>query len=131
MANFNYRSQFMYSNAGNFTKLLMKVSIGAAGAPTIVAGTGMGITSMARTAAGRYVITLSKSFNSLLGLSVVSRSGASAPAAPGLNITTDAVSSSPATITIQFRDIAAAAADPASGEVLYVEIDLNSSSLSN
>jgi len=132
MSNLNYRSQFMYSNAGQFVKLLVKVSIGATGAPTVVSGTGMGIASVTRSAAGKYVIALSNTFNSLFGVQCISKSGASAPAAPVVAIAADAVSTASApAVTIQCYNLSGAATDPASGEVLYVEIDLNRSSLSN
>jgi hypothetical protein len=132
MSNFNYRSQFHYSYAGQRVSLMAKISIGASGAPTIVSGTGMGIASVVRSSAGKYVINLSNSFYSLLSLSVISNSGSSAPAAPIVDIATDAVSSASApAVTIQMRNLSAAAADPASGEVLYLVMDMNRSSTGN
>lgn len=132
MSNRNLRSQFIYSNAALYTKLLARVSIGSSGAPTIVSGTGMGIASVVRSSAGLYVITLQDTYNTLLGVNVISNSGASAPAAPLVNIAASAVSSLTAPhVTIQCRVPAGTATDPASGEILHIEINLNRSSLSN
>jgi hypothetical protein len=132
MANFNYRSQFAYSYAGQKVTLLAKVTIGASGAPTLVSTTGMGISSITRTATGKYAILLTNAFASLLDVNVNFISGTSAPAAPAVNVVTDAVSTASApTLTIQCRDIAAAAADPANGETMLIAIDLNRSSLPN
>jgi hypothetical protein len=131
MPNVNLRSQFHYSNAGAFTKLLVKVSIGAAGAPTIVSGTGMGITSITRVSAGKYTILLSNPYNSLLGVDSINRATA-APAAPVVCIATDTVTSATApALQLQCYNNAGTATDPASGEVLYLAISLNRSSLSN
>jgi len=130
--NMNFRSQFIYSNAGQLVKLLVKVSIGAAGAPTVVSGTGMGISSITRSSAGKYVVALSNPYNSLLGMQLISKSGASAPASPIVSLAADAVSTQAApTLTFQCYNLSGVATDPASGEVLYIEIDLNRSSLSN
>lgn len=130
MSNFNYRSQFAYSYCGQKVSLLAQVSIGASGAPTIVAKSGMGISSIVRNSAGNYTIHLTNTFFVLLNASVVSISGSSAPAAPLMNIVASTVStvSAPA-VQIQLRSGAGTATDPASGEVLLIELDLDRSSL--
>lgn len=129
MANLRYRSQFSYSFAGQRVKLLAQVAIGASGAPTLATNTGMGIASITRSATGKYVIALGNSFATLLSVNVISNSGTSAPAAPLVNIVDNSVSSvSAPSVTIQCRDIAAAAADPASGEILMIEVELDRSS---
>lgn len=129
MSKINYRSQFSYSFAGQAVVIRAKVSIAAAGAPTIVAGTGMGIQSITRNSAGDYSILLSNPFFALLDARVSIDSGASAPAAPFMNIEADTTTSVAApTLRVQFRDIAAAAADPASGEVLHLSLEFNRSS---
>ncbi len=128
MANRNYRSSSAYGYAAYPVSLRMKVSIGAAGAPTIASGTGMGITSITHNSAGDYSILLNNPYTSLMGVHVVFNSGASAPAAPLVNIESDAVATAAAPILrLQCRDIAAAAADPASGEIMHIEILLNNS----
>ncbi len=132
MSNVNYRSQFMSSYAGQFVKLMAKVSIGASGAPTIASKSGMGISSIVRNSAGNYTINLTQAFYNLFGIQVVSISGSSAPAAPLLNIVSNNVQTSSApSVIIQLRNASGAATDPASGEVLLIEIDLNRSSTGN
>lgn len=129
MANLNFRSQFAYSYSAKAVKLRAKISIAAAGAPTIVSGTGMAITSIVRNGAGDYSIRLSQSYAALLDVQAVFESGTSAPAAPDLNIRTDAVATASAPILrVQFRDIAGAAADPAPGEIMHLTIELHDSS---
>lgn len=127
MAKVNYRSQFSYSFAGQPVVLRAKVSIGASGAATIDSGTGMGIESVTRgVSAGLYAIVLSDKFRDLLDVRAVFASGSSAPAAPMLNIVSESVASG--TLSIQMRDAAGVAADPASGEDMYLIIELNRSS---
>lgn len=129
MAKVAYRSQFSYGFAGQACVLRPQYSIGASGAATLVSGTGMGVESITRNSAGNYTILLSGSFFQLLDLRMAIESGASAPAAPSLNIVSQAVGTVAApAIIIQMRDIAGAAADPASGEILRLSIDLNRSS---
>ena len=129
MPKLNYRSQFSSSFAGQAVVLRPRVSIGASGAPTIVSGTGMGVDSITRNSAGNYTILLSGPAYELMGISADIISGVSAPAAPSMNIESQAVGTIAApTVIVQFRDIAGAAADPASGEILLIQIDLNRSS---
>lgn len=126
--NSNFRSQFNYSMAGKAETIRAKVAIGALGAPTIASGTGAGILSIARTAAGAYTVVLKSPSFALTAVRASIVSGASAPAAPLLNIVSETVNSSAApSILLQFRDIAEAAADPASGEVIHLTIELNGS----
>lgn len=129
MSKVNYRSQFAYSFAGQPVTLRAKVSIGASGVATIASGTGMGILSITRdvSTAGLYAIVLSDKFFALMDVRASIASGASAPAAPLLNIAADAVPSA-GTLSIQFRDLTGTDADPASGEVIHLSIELNRSS---
>lgn len=98
---------------------MLKVNIGATGAPTIA--NGKGVASIVRNSAGNYSITLKDNFNVLMSSDVMFNSGSSAPAAPLVNLVSETVSSTKI-VRIQCRDIAAAAADPASGEVLMMHI---------
>jgi len=129
MANYNFRSQFHYSYSAKPVVLRATVSFGASGAPTIVSGTGMGISSIIRNSAGDYSIALSRAFGGLMALSHVFNSGASAPAAPDMYIKTDSVSSGTAPLVRVVFDAAGTATDPASGEKVLLEIVLNDSSL--
>src|SRR5579859_3546078 len=109
-------NQFSYSFAQP-EHLYMTVSFGASGAPSIVANTGMGISSITRSSAGKYIIALSHAYNGLLSVEIKSISSSAAPAAPISYIVSDASTSSTApAITVQFDNLSAAATDPASGE---------------
>lgn len=114
--------QFRYSKERMVVDLYCKVSIGAAGAPTLVSGSAKGIASIARNSAGVYTITLSDIYNRLLNLSgnFIAASGA---AAPIVEVIAESVSSAK-TIQIQATDVAGAATDPASGETMMLTISL-------
>lgn len=127
MANRYARSEFLRSFIADARVLALSVSFGSSGAPTIVSGTGMGIKSVARSSAGRYVITLQDAYKGLIRMSH-SFVSASAPASPSMYIAAEAVSSASApTITVVFNT-AGTATDPASGEKVLLEIELNNSS---
>lgn len=119
--------QFRYSAERDVVELFLKVNIGASGAPTI--DKGKGITSITRNSAGKYTIVLKDIFNCLLGVDSAFVSGTSAPAAPSVNVVSETVNT-PATknIVIQCRDIAASAADPASGEVMMLRLTMRNAS---
>lgn len=127
MANLRYRSQFQYSFAGQQVVLFAQVAIGASGAPTIAANTGLGISTIVRNSAGNYTITFSNAFATLLDLDVNSISGASAPAAPAFNIVANGVASS--TLQFQLRNNSGVATDPASGEILLISVTMDRSSV--
>jgi hypothetical protein len=118
--------QFRYSNERDLQDIMLKVSIGASGAPTIVLG--KGIVSMTRTGTGAYTLVLKDISNKLMHMSMVSLSGASAPTAPIMNIVSEAVNSASPNIHIQLRDLTGAAADAANGEVLMISITVRNAS---
>lgn len=102
----------------------MKVSIGAAGAPTIVSQENKGIASIARNSAGKYTITLQDNYYALLmaqGMCLT----AGIPAAPTFSVFSEAVASG--SIVVQFSDAAGAAADPGNGELVYIQLSLSNS----
>lgn len=127
-SNFRYRSQFNFSWSAKPVTLRAVISIGASGAPSIVANTSMGIASVVRNSTGDYTIALSHAYGSLMSVKHIFNSGASAPAAPGMYIKANSVSSATAPSIEVVTNAAGTAADPASGEILYVEIELNESS---
>jgi hypothetical protein len=129
--NYNYKSQFSYSHCAAQVNLFAKISIGATGAPTIVSGTGTGISSIVRNSAGDYTINLSNPYNTLLGVDAVFHgNGGAAPAAPLVSIKTDAVATASApAVEILCTNSAGTATDPANGETIYLSILLNRSSL--
>lgn len=120
-------NQFHYSHAQP-ESLYASISIGAAGAPTIVSGTGMGISSITRSSAGRYVITLSHAYQGLLGVrsSIVS---SAAPAAPSIYVAVNSVKTSTAPTLTVVTNAAGTATDPASGEIILLEVLLQKSSV--
>ncbi len=118
--------QFHNSFVPNFTALFLKATIGVAGAPTLVALQSMGIDSISRSAAGKYVITLNKKYQSLrMVKSCFIASGGAA--APDLAVDTDAVLSA-GTLTVVTQS-GGVNTDPAPGEVMLIEIDLKDSSV--
>lgn len=117
--------QFRYSYERDLSDIMLKVSIGASGAPTIV--NGKGVTSIVRNSAGNYSITLKDMHNVLMSTQTSFNSGASAPAAPLVNVQSETVNSTKI-VRIQCRDIAAAAADPASGEIMMIHLTVRDAS---
>jgi hypothetical protein len=130
MGNFLYRSQFVRGFAGEPVELRASISFGAAGAPTLVAGTGMGISSVVRNSAGDFTIALSQAFVSLMGVDHVMISSA-ASAAPELRVKANSVSSASAPSIEIVTSAAGTATDPASGEIMLIKILLNRSSTGN
>lgn len=130
MANFNYRSQFLSSYCGQQVALYAKINIGSTGACTLVSGTGMGIASITRNATGAYTLALTNTFSQLLNVEIQIKSGTSAPAAANVNIVTDAVATAAAPLVkFQMRNNSGTATDPASGEVLYITLRMDRSSV--
>lgn len=120
-------NQFRYSMEYNVVDLFAVVTIGGTGAPTLTIGGG--ITSISRTSAGLYVITLTDQYNKLLHVSNQAVTSTSAQAAPLMTVVSETVATTKI-ITIQFRAIDnTTATDPASGEVLLIKISLRNSSL--
>lgn len=128
MAKVNYRSQFSYSFAGQPVVLRAKVLFDSSGDASIVSGTGMGIESIAHNSDGDYTISLSNSFAALLDVRAIMDAGSSAPAAPIMSLSDDSVDTSE--LSIALRDLSGVLTDPADGEVMYLCIELNRSSLS-
>lgn len=128
MANPVFRTnQFFYSHAQP-EALFAKVTIGASGAPTLVKGTGMGISSITRVSAGRYTIAFSHAYAALLGLTRTTVS-ASAPTAPATYVVADNTTSKTAPGITIITNVTGTATDPASGEVMLIEVLLQKSSV--
>jgi phenylacetate-coenzyme A ligase PaaK-like adenylate-forming protein len=118
--------QFHNSYVPNLTCLYLKATIGASGAPTINALQSMGIDSISRTSAGKYLINLNKKYDSLrMAKAVFIASGGAN--APDLAVDTDAVRSA-GTLTV-VTQAGGVNTDPASGEVMLIEIMLKDSSV--
>lgn len=110
--------------------LMGEVTIGATGAPTLVTAKSKGIKSITRVSAGQYRVVLQDTYVRLFACWVAFLADA-APAAPAVNtMVTGTNTSNRASpqITFQCRSNAGAATDPASGEVMALEIALGDSS---
>jgi hypothetical protein len=106
-------------------QIYARVTIGASGAPTLVAADSVGVASISRVSAGLYTITLQDTYNKL----VYGNCEVRTPSAEDIkaNLVTESVSSAK---TVQFRCVAVATAtDPASGDSLYVVLHLKNSSV--
>jgi hypothetical protein len=129
MANRYFKSQFTYSFRVQPVRLFAKITFGAAGAPTLSANDSVGVASVARNGAGDYSITLSDIYPKfLLAKHVFDTSGTgAAPASPGMYVKSNAVASTKI-LRVVFN-AAGTATDPASGEIVYLEIGLDNSSV--
>lgn len=131
MANRNF-DQTLDSLVKKLTLVQGSVVIGATGA--VGTTTGNGVSSIARVSAGKYTITLSDTYYRFVGLEYsFYEGGAGSPLVYTLSVFSDPQSATvgvPAgLLTIQCRDAAGAAVDPASGAVLYFSILLRNSSV--
>lgn len=122
MANRNFkRKQALESE---IKEIYAKITIGAVGAPTLVAADSIGVASVSRTSAGLYAITLQDKYVSLKHASaeVVT------PTAEDMksNIVSEFVST---TKVVNVRcTTGAIATDPASGDSILVALQLKNSS---
>lgn len=130
MANRRFRSQFRFGHEAMVVELFMKMDIGAVGAPTLDVKASKGIESVTRLGAGQYEITLEDRYVKLLHMDDDQRNGATAPAAPMVQVESDTVSSDKK-IVIQYRDVAQAATDPADGEEQRLKLTLSNSTVGN
>ncbi len=119
--------QFQYSYERDLTHIVAKITIGSSGAPTLT--NAKGIVSMTHTGTGAYTIVLKDNYYLFMSASASFISSTSAPAAPSLNVVSETVNSSSApSVLIQMRDIAGAAADPASTEVMLLHLVMRNAS---
>ncbi len=123
MANRNYsRKQALEKEV---KEIYAKITIGASGAPTLVAAQSQGVASVSRTSAGLYVITLQDKYSKLMH----ARFDVTTPSAEDIhsNLVSESVASAK---TVTFRTCAAATpADPASGDSVLVSLQLKNSSV--
>ncbi len=118
--------QFHNSFVPNLTCLYLHATIGALGAPTLVAAKSVGIDSISRVSAGKYLITLNKKYQGLRMLNSVFEASGGA-AAPDVSIDTNAVTTS-GTLTVVTQS-GGVSTDPANGEIMKLEIMLKDSSV--
>lgn len=106
-------------------ELFIKISIAAAGAPTLVSGASYGAASIARNSAGNYTLVLQDQYNSLKNLEIIHQ--ASSAQDLSFQMASEDVNSSNKSIT--FMSLTAGTeTDPASGTVLLLKIELKNTS---
>jgi len=113
--------------------LYARITIGASGA--VSSSSGLGIASVVKQAsAGQYTVTLSDRYNQLLhaNVTVISAVDAAQTVGTAYRIQSEAVNSATPNLIIQASDTATGAdANPTSGDILLLKIELRNSSLSN
>lgn len=125
MANRQF-TQFSYQLEKAVVSLFAHIAIGASGAPTINAARSKGVKSIVRNGAGDYTLTLQDSYVALLGFGVTFQV-ATVPAAPGVSVKTDSVTSAPNGSVRFICSTGGTATDPASGEIMKVSLRLSNS----
>jgi hypothetical protein len=124
MANRNFKPGAVALEQGT-VKLYAKFTVGAANAITV--NKGIGITSIARTAAGKITITLEDVYPMFLGLNVIKSNASAAAEALVPSVVSEDVSSTKA-IVVGFSNAAVPAfTDLTDGDVVFVEITLKNS----
>ena len=122
--------QFTGVNVAGATRVFAKVTVGASGAPTLIT-TGVNtnngfIASITRNSAGDYTLALADAWNALLGLKTTTINSTGISASPDVNVKTDAVT----TKSLRFVcSTGGVATDPASGDILLIQIILKNSSI--
>lgn len=118
-------NQFRLSLEKSIVDLYAQVTIGATGAPTLVAASSKGIASISRSSAGDYVLTLSDKYVGLLDFSVITQNATGISASADVGIKAQSVASAK---TIEFVcSTGGVATDPASGDRLFIKISLKAS----
>jgi hypothetical protein len=122
--------QFVGNNVAGVTRVFAKVTIGASGAPTLVTsgvnGNNGYITSITRNSAGDYTLALTDAYNGLLGFKALTINSTGISASPNVGIKSNAVT----TKSLEFVcSTGGVATDPASGDILLIEIVLKNSSI--
>ena len=126
MANRAY-TQFHLSLVKQPVMLWAKAAIGAVGAPTLSASNSKGVTSIARTSAGLYLITLTDPYQKLLMFSSCQVLAAGAPSS--LFSLVRSYDLAAKTISVLFVDSAGAAVELANGTTLHLKFELDRSSV--
>lgn len=118
-------NEFRHSLEKKVVDLFCNFTVGATGAPTLVAAKSKGVASISRTSPGLYVITLQDRYVRFLGIRGTFKVAAPAvPSAPVIQLSAETVATTK-TITIQFVDLEVpAATELASGEEIYLTITL-------
>lgn len=115
--------QFRYSYERDIVEIYLKASIGASGAPTLVAS--KGVTSIVRNSTGNYTITLKDKHYLFLDADYRVQN-ATAPAAPGMYIVSESVNGTKQ-VVVQLNS-AGTAADPDSGSTIMIRLAVRDAS---
>lgn len=121
-----YGFQFRSSGCPAVWDLFAKVTIGTAGAPTLVAAKSIGVTSISRVSAGKYLVTLNNKYPRMLQVftTFIATDGA---AAPNVAVSIDSIASA-GTLTI-VTQAGGVNTDPAPGEIMHLNIVVKNSSI--
>jgi len=150
MANRNF-ANMQYSAVKGVVRLWARVSIGATGAPTLskwnpatrtyssapTTGTGPyargaeGIKSIARNDVGVYTLTLQDTYQRVLGFKATFSNATGLPTIVAVGLWSAATDVTAATPVIKFTTMSstATAADPANGDVMQLEIELQNTAV--
>lgn len=123
-------NQFRLALEKKIVDLYARVTIGAAGAPTLVASASKGIQSITRNSAGLYTIVLQDKYVGLLHFSVAVQLAAGAPSSVGGHILRAVnVSANAKSIQVLFVDAAGAAVEVDNGTTLYIKAELKATTV--
>ncbi len=127
MAN-RWLNQFTKTLEKEVVHLFAQVTIGAAGAPTLVTNNqSKGFASITRTGAGAYDIVMQDSWYKFFGCYVTFESDGSGPAAPDVSVYDQAIDDNPGTFSLLCQN-GGVDTDPANGEVMYIHLVVGNSS---
>ena len=129
MANRRFE-QFQLSLEKAIVTLYGQVAIGSTGAPTLSTAKSKGILSIARTATGKYTITLSDIYQRLVGFDYTYIVASGAPGTTAVAspvVRADNSASATPTIVVEFLDNTGTANEIASGVTLLIQIQLKNS----
>jgi hypothetical protein len=120
--------QFFFSFITKLIGVYGKFTVGASGAPTLVAAASKGIESIVRDSAGLYTITLQDRAYNLLFFDAVVQSAAGTITAVGHVIRADNLRSA-GTIQVLFTDSAGAAIEIPNASTVFFKIEINDSNV--
>jgi hypothetical protein len=125
-----YFTQFRYALEKKPVDLYAKFTVGASGAPTLVAAASKGVASVAETAnAGEYIITLQDRYYDLYAVLPTITFASGSPASGASFVVRAQDVDGDKTITVQFLNGSFAATDLASGCEVVLKMELKGSSV--
>ena len=133
-----WTNQFRNQLQKGVVDVMLRVSFGASGAPTIASDTlnhkraSLGVTSIVRVSAGLYTVTFQDSFQQLYDARVMWLEAAAGtfPASPIMSVNAASptnVNAAPGVLQIQFCNTSSVATDPASGEIAHMTFVMGNS----